>query len=70
MNVKKKINWSGLMQGDLVIWMVFILLLMISVVEVSTEMSAVVSVEMSMGQVKSRLVLLLHILIFPEQVYL
>ena len=34
MNVKKKINWSGLMQGDLVIWMVFILLLMISVVEV------------------------------------
>lgn len=39
MNVKKKINWSGLMQGDLVIWMVFILLLMISVVEVYSASS-------------------------------
>lgn len=39
MNVKKKINWSGLIQGDLVIWMVFILLLMISVVEVYSASS-------------------------------
>lgn len=39
MNVKKKINWSGLMPGDLVIWMVFILLLMISVVEVYSASS-------------------------------
>ena len=39
MNVKKKINWSGRMQGDLVIWMVFILLLMISVVEVYSASS-------------------------------
>ena len=39
MNVKKKINWSGLMQGDLVIWMVFILLLMMSVVEVYSASS-------------------------------
>ena len=39
MNVKKKINRSGLMQGDLVIWMVFILLLMISVVEVYSASS-------------------------------
>lgn len=39
MNLKKKINWSGLMQGDLVIWMVFILLLMISVVEVYSASS-------------------------------
>ena len=39
MNVKKKKNWSGLMQGDLVIWMVFILLLMISVVEVYSASS-------------------------------
>lgn len=39
MNVKKKLNWSGLMQGDLVIWMVFILLLMISVVEVYSASS-------------------------------
>lgn len=39
MNVKKKINWSGLMQGDLAIWMVFILLLMISVVEVYSASS-------------------------------
>ncbi|MDY5598181.1 MAG: FtsW/RodA/SpoVE family cell cycle protein [Bacteroidaceae bacterium] len=37
--MKKKINWSGLMQGDLVIWMVFILLLMISVVEVYSASS-------------------------------